>query len=261
MNCTLARQHLLASERPDRPPPAPARHLADCAACRDWLGRLVRLERELAQLPVPPSRPPDRLLEQVLHGPDPAKVIRPPFRLRPNPDAAREQARQKLALAFALAASLMVFAIGWWAWPPTPPPFVKTQPASTSDHLLAWKTLRDQHLKGARTPAEKVTGLVTLADKLLKRTRNRQDTTEHRVQMANFFKFLGDDLVEEIEVKVSPGERPALAKSARTQLLTIKIDALRFKKEWVAKHGKPDLSLEQIHEAIRRADERLQRIV
>src|SRR5262249_30632363 len=151
--------------------------------------------RELAQLPVPTSRPPEGLLEQILHGPDPGRLIRPPFRLRANPDATREYARQKLALAFALAASLVVFAVGWWAWPPAPVP---TGPTAAQ---LAYHDLRVKELRQARTPDEEVTGLIDLAGKLLDQTQKRQDEASHRTWMADHFDCWSEDLLKVVERK------------------------------------------------------------
>src|SRR5207253_107670 len=101
------------SERPEQPAPVVVTHLAGCSACRGWHRRLVQVEQDIPRLPVPPSRPPAAFLEQLLNGPSPGKLISPPFLLRPDPDAVRAGGRQKLALAFALAASLVVFVLGW----------------------------------------------------------------------------------------------------------------------------------------------------
>jgi hypothetical protein len=110
MNCATARQSLLSSEQPNRVGTDLTNHLSACPACRTLQRRLVRIERGIPHLPVPPSRPPAQLLEQVLHG---EPLVRPTVLAR-NPDRIRESGRQKLALAFALAASLAVFAIGLW---------------------------------------------------------------------------------------------------------------------------------------------------
>jgi hypothetical protein len=201
-------------------------------------------------------------MERVLNGPGPGQVIRPPFRLRANPDAARENARQKLALAFALAASLMVFAVGWWAWPTTPEtPLRHVVRVKLTPAQLAWNRLRDRHLNKALTLDQKVTGLVDLADKLLVETRGQQGDASHRAQIADHFRFLGDDLVQVVESKIPLVERRALAERARDRLRNVESEAARFKADWRTRHGQPDPSLEQIHEAIVRADRRLRDIV
>lgn len=55
MKCNAVHTWLLGSERPDRPPADLAAHLAECATCRAWQRRLLRLERGLKRLPAPAS--------------------------------------------------------------------------------------------------------------------------------------------------------------------------------------------------------------
>jgi len=53
MNCEAVQKYLLGSESPERPSPEASAHLAGCAACREWLQRLIQVETAAARLPVP----------------------------------------------------------------------------------------------------------------------------------------------------------------------------------------------------------------
>src|SRR5262245_11069076 len=99
MNCDLLRSRLLASPHPERPPADLRAHLTACASCRQWQRRLVRLERQIPRLPVPPSRTKDEVVRRILTAP------------RRTP-ATLERGLQKLSLATALAAALALFAVG-----------------------------------------------------------------------------------------------------------------------------------------------------
>ncbi len=71
MTCATTRQRLLNSERPDRAPADVQPHLAACSACRAWQRQLTRIERQIPDLPVPPSAPPADFLRHILRGPTP----------------------------------------------------------------------------------------------------------------------------------------------------------------------------------------------
>ncbi len=55
MNCKLARRRLLSMVRPDQAPDEVRGHLSWCSDCREWHRRLVRMERNVQQIPVPRS--------------------------------------------------------------------------------------------------------------------------------------------------------------------------------------------------------------
>jgi hypothetical protein len=253
MNCTTVRQHLLASERPDQPGPAVARHLGTCSACRGWQRRLVQLERDIPRLPVPASRPPAGLLEQVLHGPGPSQLIEPPFRLRIDPDATRAGGRQKLALAFALAASLVVFALGWWAWPRHEQPRI-------SPVVADYRHQRDTHLAKARTPAERVSGMADLADQFMEKARASRDRPGQLADLAVHFELLGQDL-RETALQVPPTRRAAVLRPIAKRLGEIESTASRLAAAWDREHRDSARSLRRIAAAARKADRRLSEMV
>lgn len=53
--CATFHNWLLNAERPDRPPRDMAEHLRSCATCRVWQRRLITLENEIPQMPLPAS--------------------------------------------------------------------------------------------------------------------------------------------------------------------------------------------------------------
>jgi hypothetical protein len=87
MNCETCQRRLLASADPAAPAAAVRAHLAECPACRRRQRQLLRLERHVPRLPVPPSRGKNRLLNKLLiqdaPSPAPAPPPAPPVLLRP----------------------------------------------------------------------------------------------------------------------------------------------------------------------------------
>src|SRR5262245_11527045 len=118
MNCDITRRRLLAAERPDAPDAAVRQHLAGCPSCRGLQRRVVEVEQSLPLLPVPPPSGPAATLQLVLRAPfEPSLPVPIQAPRPPSPWGPRTVGRQKVAVAFALAAALAVFAVGWWAWP------------------------------------------------------------------------------------------------------------------------------------------------
>jgi hypothetical protein len=253
MNCTTVRQHLLASERPGQPAAALASHLAGCSACRGWQRRLVRLEQDIPRLPVPPSEPPASFLEQLRHGPSPGKLISPPFRLRPNPDAVREGGRQKVALAFALAASLVVFALGWWAWP-------RQNEPRTTQVVVNYQERLSRQLVAARNPRERVAGMADLAEELLRDAREQQARPGRVAELAFQFELLGRDLHGDA-LRVPLRERVACLGGVAERLRRLESQASQLAVEWAVEHGDSARSLRRIAAAAREADRKLTALV
>jgi hypothetical protein len=254
MNCTTVRQHLLASERPDRPPQALVRHLAGCSTCRGLHRRLVQLEQDIPRLRVPAPRPPAKLIDQVLNGPAPGQLISLPFRLRTNPDAVREGGRQKLALAFALAASLLVFALGWWAWPGPDVPRLSS-PVRERYHRQV-----SVHLATARTPQEKVLRMAELADTFMKDVPGHRADPDRLTELAIHFEYLGRDLhVEALRVPLA--EQVAVLTPVAARLRHLESQAERLAVEWAGEHADSARSLHRIAAAVRDTDHKLTEMI
>jgi hypothetical protein len=203
MTCSTTRRHLLACERPDEPPPEVREHLADCPECRAVQRRLVLAEQQLRALAVPPSPGRDAFVRQFLA----------PGGVRPRPSrpgTVREGARRKVALAFALAAGLAMFALGLWAWPHGDEQFTqRTQGPSTPSAREAWEK-RVRSLEALVDGGERVRGLADLADELHQKARSLRDDSDGLEEVA----LLYADLVKEHLVvqakKLAPAERRGL---------------------------------------------------
>jgi len=115
VNCDLVHRRLLGLERPESPPADLREHLAGCPACRSWHEHLVALEREVPFLPVPAPERRTAFLRQLG---DKAPVIARPRLFRPSLNSKRERGQRKVAIAVALAASLLILALGAWLWQP-----------------------------------------------------------------------------------------------------------------------------------------------
>ena len=192
MTCETTRQRLLNSERPDRPPADVQPHLAACAACRTWQRRLARIERQIPELPVPPSAPPPALMRHILNSPHaqldnqvpgpnsgtppwwvPGPVPspnngtpawwatasetergRPTLRPRTRPTPSLDRTRRKVALVFALTMGLAVFSLCWGLSPSSPPPAASTQKSQTP--LAVRQSSFERDLARAQSPRERI---------------------------------------------------------------------------------------------------------
>jgi hypothetical protein len=127
MICDTVQRRLLAGESPDQVEGDLRAHLAACPACRDWRGRLLRLERNVPYLPVPVSRGKARLLRELLYedrleslvdenleSPSPA-LAECPVAPMPLPSGARSGVLlTPTRIAAGVAAALLLLALGWW---------------------------------------------------------------------------------------------------------------------------------------------------
>jgi predicted anti-sigma-YlaC factor YlaD len=230
MTCDRVREQLLACETPERPGATLSAHLRECPACQVWLRRLVRLERQLPQVPVEVPPVPAALFE--------ALELRPTRLPSATPARSREGARGKAALASSLAAALLLFAIGWWAWP-----YLGSGPA-TQQRDYAQR--RDAHLAGFGQRADHAQALLGLADQLL---------TEANAAQA---KTLAESLEQLLEVDLPPladavpvGQRAdVLQRLSRLESRTERLASL-------SRNERLSEALKRSAESVRRADRRL----
>jgi len=169
MTCKNYQQRLLASERPDRPSASIRRHLDRCPSCRFLQQRLLEVEQQIPLVPVPETNALAGFLQRFHEEPVPlpsgaAGHGLPGLTIRRFPDQppVRERGLQKLSMALALVAALVLFTVGWWALPHQD----SSRPPSRPDPLAARQAQRDQRLAAAHTPRERVELLADLADKL-----------------------------------------------------------------------------------------------
>ena len=245
MNCTLARRQLLQSDRPDHPAGAVAGHLDTCAACRAVQRHLVRLERNIPRLPVPASAPPAALLERVLNAP---ALVSRPVHLSPPRDP-KSMARQKLALSLALAASLAVFALGWWAWPHRDAP-------SPSPVANAYQTKLAAVLEAAEGPEQRAEGLAGLAEKWFAGVE--LSDAKKMGELAQEFHWLMRRDLPLHAAQVSPGERARVLSSIVTRLKKLESGIELLAAARVPLGGPAASSLVRIRTAVRDAHNKLQ---
>jgi len=219
MNCPTIRRRLLAQERPDQPDADLRAHLDACPACRAWQHRLLAVERQIPRLPVPPSQGKDRVLQAVRRPAEPSRTEAPIATLRPTAwrPSLQERARQKLALAFALAASLLVFALCFWAWP-RHPDAPTGQPRDA--YLTKLQQERDELLAANRTPRERVQLLAAMAKRLWLEARLLAHSDQDRLaSLAHFYSDLVErDLLTQAR-EVPAKERKAVFEAVQRQLV------------------------------------------
>ena len=251
MNCSTLRRNRLAADHPSTLPPLEARHLAECPVCSAWHGRLVRLEQRLPAVPVPACPVPPDLLAQIR-----TPSVRLAWASRPTGHRRNLQGgRQKLALAFSLAASLAIFAAGWWAWPhfPADRPVV-----AVAD---SYEKQRDIKIAGAPTPAARAGALADLADAwLAEASRKPDDPARLAVLAGHFERLVHEDLMHHVR-QVSPGERRLLASGLLRRLGRVESEASRLAVEWQSRHAKSVASLHRIAASAREADRRLREFI
>lgn len=195
MICDNVQRRLLEAERPQSPPADLRDHLSGCAACRAWHEQFVALEAEVPFLPVPPPLRRTSFLRSLRDRHPLATRL-----YRPTLDSQRERGQRKLALAVALAASLLVVALGAWLWTPAVP-----------DHKIvaAQRTALEQRLDSeptwaeARTARERVNVLAVLArdveDRALLRSASRDEVRKQVQLYSELIERLTDQEAQRLE--------------------------------------------------------------
>jgi hypothetical protein len=250
MNCEVVRQHLLESERPERPTNGAARHLLSCPACRAWHYRLTRLERQLAHLPAPASEPPAALLEMLRRaGP---VLVRPPLSGEHPAARAREFGRRKLALAASLAAALAVFAVGLWALPRpvTPVPL----------SAMAQLKLQDHRLAAANTPQAEVAVLADMAESALAEAAKKLDDPARLRALADRFDLIVKDALLAQAAKVPADQRGPILSSLAKRLGGAESMASRLASEAAGRPAASVAALTRIAATAHAADVRLREL-
>ena len=225
MNCTVIQRRLLSAEQPEQPPTDIRSHLAQCPSCRAWQRRLIQMERLIPQLPVPPSTAREQFVQRmteeggrmnkaILIQTPPSSFRLPPFK--------KERGLRKLSLAFAMAASLLVFALAWWSWPHdrvAPPDLLQVEQARLDQRLSS--SLRPD------TPKERFLRLAKLAEEV-HNERVRWSITVIGWSSGPFYKrVVGQHLIEQAQ-QLPPGERPIVLREVAERLRTMESEASRF---------------------------------
>jgi hypothetical protein len=242
MTCDPIRQRLLASERPDKPASAEANHLAGCSSCRAWLRRVVQLEEMLPKIPIADPGPPEELLA-LFRTAGVKPVVPPPAQRLPSFRPKREGARQKLALALSLAATLSLFAITWWAVPHS-----KIAPSKATKNRVESKP---------RTPRERLNALVDQARDCLDQAKaHPEDAAGVAKQAARFRRLVEWDLQAEAK-STTPGERQIVLPGIANLLAHSRNEASELAAKWQGKHPDSARSMREMADAAEQAENRL----
>ncbi|MGH7224139.1 MAG: hypothetical protein ACRELF_12990, partial [Gemmataceae bacterium] len=244
MNCTVLQRRLLSAEQPEQPADEIKNHLAQCPACRAWQRRLVQMERQIPLLPIPLSTAKEVFLQRLTgtYGGEAAHptIADPATLWRSTMTPGRkERAFRKVSLAFALAASLLVFSLAWWSWPHDhhPAPDIAKRrhnhvpAADIAKKEQAWLEERLSKSLHADTPKERVLRLTQLAEEVHGEAGKLQDNREGLEQRARFYsRVVGEHLIEQAR-QLPPTDRPAVLQEVAKSLKEAESEASRREAE------------------------------
>ena len=272
MNCTVVQRRLLAAEQPDFPTAEIKSHLAQCPACRAWQRRLVQIERHIPLVPVPPSTAKEEFIGRILGtipnaAPQPAVLEHSPIAERPavwrSPlvPGPKERGRQKLSLAFSLAATLLLFALVWWAWPHTPPapPFA----LHPTPQQLDQKKLEDRLAKvlHVETAQERLVKLADLAEEVHGEAREMVDNAERLDQWARFYvRVVSENLMEQAR-RLPQADRPAVLEKIADRLKETESEATRLATQLKVRSPRSSASFDHIAFAARKGQQDLRELM
>ena len=264
MSCMVIQRQLLSAEQPEQPAADIKSHLAQCPSCRAWHRRLVQMERQIALLPIPPSTARHSFLQRLTGTSscatgrqaiaDPATLWRSP--LVPGP---KERALRKVSLAFALAASLLVFALAWWSWPHEH----IAAPQIDQQEQIRLAQLKDRLHEGlhAHTPKERVLRLAKLADEVHGEALKLGDNSEKLEQRAQFYsRVVGTHLMEQAR-QLPPADRSAVLQKIADNLRKAESAASRREAELQTVAPRSAASLRRIAVASRKGERDLRALL
>jgi hypothetical protein len=237
VNCDTIHRRLLALEFPDQPGEDLRQHLDACPACRAWHEQVVQLERDVLQLPAPSPVHKAAFLSGLLQDtpssmPTPGVLTLREFRSRPPQ---RERGLRKMAVAVALAASLLVVAFGIWQL---------KQDDGSSSHRTADAEKRisrlDRHLdrdarwKAATTAKERVHILDELANDVEQKALalaegNKREELNSQIQFyTEVIRRLTDKEAPELSQQLTPKEQSDLLQRIAERLSKVDSEATRL---------------------------------
>ncbi len=258
MNCTVLQRRLLSAEQPDQPAADIRNHLDQCPSCRAWQRRLIQMERHIPLLPIPPSTAKAQLLQRILGTHTDRPTIADPSNLwrsslTPGP---KERGLRKLSVAFALAASLLVFALAWWSWPRNPITGIevaKREQARLEERLT--NSLR------VDTPKERLFRLAKLAEEIHGEARTLVDNTEKLEQWTRFYaRIVGQHLIEQAR-QLPREDRPAVFEEVAAALSKMESDATRLATQLKSVAPRSSASFDQIALVSRKGEQDLRALL
>jgi hypothetical protein len=205
----------------------------------------LQIEQRVPLIPVPRSSAKSAVLRRVLLEPVTPANERSPAeaqKLRPFVQGfrPRDRATQKIALATALAAGLIVFAVGFWALQHSPKESVKTSPYSQT--LAAILAQHKANLEAAAKPGEKVKVFEALVEKL--HTETTSSASDLKALSRVYKRVVGEELVQQAR-EVSPGERAQLLGPIILQLEATANEAMKLAQATSPEAATPLLDIAQ----------------
>jgi hypothetical protein len=247
MNCEALQRQLLSSESPERPPADACAHLADCAACREWLQRLLQIENAVPRLPIPPADTARAaLVRRILAGDSseaksaPAAANGQPAR-RPSfalvlgtwimdPRASRRR-RVAAGLVAGVAAALLLFLTVWlvqYSNHATPVAFT-TERAPGSPLLAEMRRLGVRVPENEpKSPTERVKVMADAAEQLRLAAGNPRVSDAELIALAQLY----GRVVDEEVIKTAEGLASTEEKERREVLEPIARDLQQAESEW-----------------------------
>jgi hypothetical protein len=206
MKCHLIQTYLLGVEKPGQPPADVQAHLTACAACREWQRQLAQLEQNVGLLPVPASTGKADLLRRLRSEPFAGGVYR---------GRNKERGLQKLSVATALAAGLLLFTFGLWVWQREPP-----RKAPTGYALVAGLMQRNLRMAPGGELAKRIETLADVADDLQGETRllARVAPAEDLEALTRMYERVVREGIEKLALKLPAGQGRQVLEPIRERL-------------------------------------------
>jgi hypothetical protein len=177
--------------------------------------------------------------------------------LAPGP---KERGLRKLSVAFALAASLLIFALGWWAWPhnnnpnPTRQLTQEQRDAKKLEERLAKVLLGE-------TPQERVLRLAELAEQVQGEAREMVDNADRLDQWTRFYaQVVSQHLIEQAR-QVPPPDRARVLTSVADRLRNMESNASRLATQLQARAPRSATSFDQIAFVAHKGEEDLRALI
>jgi hypothetical protein len=258
MNCEQLQHGLLEADSPGEPSAEMRRHLAECPSCRVWQSQLLQLEQQLPLLSVPPSQRKDEVIRLIFEAPEPAsqKVKAPayvPRHLFNMPP--RERGLRKVSLAIAMAAALVVFAVGWWASQHLVSNSVGTDP------LAARRVGRDRQLADAATATDRVQTVAKIADDVHHEALDLASKDDAEiVNASNFYIELVRDDLPQYALRLNPRLRPGVLPALKQNLSDMGSNLVRYLATSAKLSNRARTELQRMADETQKSFNRLQEI-
>jgi hypothetical protein len=230
MNCEVVQRQLLSVESPDSPTAVAAAHLADCPACREWLLRLVQMERAVPCLPVPPAEAArSALMRRLLSQKAGAAPSAGPRRRRSvamvlgswimDPYSSPRR-RVAAGLIAGVAAALLLFVLGWLVWYGGVDQEVASPPRPMPDSLVADLGRYKIHTADGKAGGARVEAMAAAAQQLHARCQDaaRNHDYEELTALATLYVRVVDDGVVKTAETLSPEDRRSIPTSIAEDL-------------------------------------------